>query len=149
MGFRNVLPEWVLNHLEEYLEDGEKGHYWDAEFLGGYKKTPSLLLTTTGRRSGEKRVMPLPYGRDGSNYVVIASRGGSPDHPGWYYNLSATPQVELKVANTQLQARARTATGAERDRLWQMMAEVYPPYPSYQVKCERQIPVVVLEPLGD
>ena len=146
MGFRDTLPDWVLNHLDEYLEDGEKGHYWDAEFLGGYRKTPTLLLSTTGRRSGQTRIMPLPYGRDGDNYVVIASRGGTPDHPGWYHNLVANPEVALQVVNEHVTARARTATGDERARLWQMMSEVYPPYPSYQTRCEREIPVVVLEP---
>lgn len=147
MGFRDMLPDWVHNHLDAYLEDGEKGHYWDAEFLGGHKKTPTLLLTTVGRKTGQTRVMPLPYGVDGENFVVIGSRGGTPDHPGWYYNLVANPEVEVQVVNSHFRAIARTAEGEERERLWKMMSEVYPPYPSYQLNCERQIPVVVLEPV--
>lgn len=147
MGFRDTLPQWVLNHLETYLEDGEKGHYWDAEFLGGHKETPTLLLSTIGRKTGQIRTMPLPYGRDGNSYVIIASRGGTPDHPGWYYNLQANPEVRVQVVNARFSARARTVEGDERRRLWQMMSEVYPPYPSYQERCDREIPVVVLEPI--
>jgi F420H(2)-dependent quinone reductase len=147
MGFKESLPDWVHNHLRDYLQDGEKGHYWNASELGGHAKTPTLLLSTIGRKTGRTSIVPLPYGVDGDNYVVIGSRGGTPDHPGWYYNLQAEPEVNVQVVNRKFRAVARTATGAERERMWKMMAGIYPPYPSYQNLCERQIPVVVLQPV--
>ncbi|MBI6031142.1 nitroreductase family deazaflavin-dependent oxidoreductase, partial [Clostridium perfringens] len=80
---------------------------------------PSLLLTTTGRKSGEKFIFPLFYGKVSSSYVVVASKGGAPEHPGWYRNLVANPDVEIQVGTAKLQARARTAVGDERTRLWE------------------------------
>jgi deazaflavin-dependent oxidoreductase (nitroreductase family) len=125
-------------HVRRYRETGgEVGHIWNG--------VPTLLLTTTGRRSGEPRTTPLIYGRDGDAYVVVASKGGAPQHPAWYLNLSADPQVELQVADEVIPARARTATPEERGRLWQLMAAVWPSYDDYAQKTEREIPVVVLE----
>ena len=107
---------------------------------------PSLLLTTTGRKSGEKFIFPLFYGEDGGRYFVIASKGGAPKHPQWYLNLEANPEVEVQVGTKKLKARARTATGGERARLWQESLKFWPPYADYQKKTDREIPVVVLEP---
>jgi deazaflavin-dependent oxidoreductase (nitroreductase family) len=132
------LPGWIADHLKRYLAtDGADGHIWNG--------VPTLLLTTTGRKSGAPQQLPLIYGRDGNRYVIVASRGGAPDHPGWYKNLVAQPQVKLQVAAERFAARARTATGDERTRLWQVMAKIWPAYDEYQGKTSRQIPVVVLE----
>jgi deazaflavin-dependent oxidoreductase (nitroreductase family) len=109
---------------------------------------PSLLLTTTGRKSGEKFMFPLFYGKDGKSYIVVASKGGAPEHPGWYRNLLANPDVEIQVGTERRKARARTATGEERKRLWKKALEFWPPYADYQKKTEREIPVVVLEPVA-
>jgi deazaflavin-dependent oxidoreductase (nitroreductase family) len=106
---------------------------------------PVLLLTTTGRKSGEQRTAPLIYGRDGDAYVIVASKGGAPQHPAWYLNLDAEPQVELQVKDEVFAARARTASGDERGRLWQQMAGIWPAYDDYAKKTDREIPVVVLE----
>ena len=109
---------------------------------------PSLLLTTTGRKSGEKFIFPMFYGDTGNgSYIVVASKGGAPQHPGWYRNLLANPEAEVQVGTRKFKARARTATGEERDRLWQKGLEFWPPYADYQKKTERQIPVVVLDPV--
>ena len=108
---------------------------------------PSLLLTTTGRKSGERFIFPLFYGTAGDAYFVIASKGGAPQHPGWYRNILANPDVEVQVGAAKMQARARTATGAERARLWQTALGFWPPYADYQKKTEREIPVVVLDPV--
>jgi proline iminopeptidase len=89
--------------------------------------------------------MPLIYGETGGKYVVVASKGGAPTHPGWYLNLVAQPAVEVQVAADRFRATARTVTGDERSRLWQTMAAIYPPYNAYQAKTQREIPVVVLE----
>ena len=143
------LPIWIGKHLHEYRQSPSKGHAWDARAAGGHADTPTLLLTTTGRKSGKQLTSPLIYGVDGSNYVVVASKGGAPEHPSWYLNLQTQPDVEVQVVEKKTRAVARTATGAERQRLWEMMTAIYPPYPSYQRKTNREIPVVVLEPMAN
>lgn len=141
------LPKWIADHLQRYLEtDGADGHMWDSAPVGGPGPIPTLLLTTTGRRSGKPIVMPLIYGEAGGNYVVVASKGGAPTHPGWYLNLAAHSDVEVQILAKRFRATARTASGAERAKLWKQMAAIYPPYNDYQAKTDREIPVVVLEP---
>jgi deazaflavin-dependent oxidoreductase (nitroreductase family) len=142
------LPDWIKDHLRRYLAtNGEDGHLWDATLGGGTGLCPTLLLTTTGRKSGEPLTLPLIYGRAGDAYVVVASKGGAPAHPAWYLNLAASPQVGVQVKADRFAARARTAAGAERARLWDMMVGVYHPYEKYQTMTDREIPVVVLERL--
>lgn len=140
------LPDWIANHLEEYAADPEKARLFDASQVGGSKDTPTLLLTTRGRRTGRILTMPLIYGEFDGSYVVMASKGGAPTHPGWFHNLTAEPDVEIQVGAEKLKVTARVAEGDERARLWEQMAEVYPPYLEYQEKTDRVIPVVVLEP---
>jgi len=126
-------------HIAKYREtDGEVGYLWNG--------VPTLLLTTTGRRSGEPRTSALIFGRDGDDYLVVASMGGAPQHPSWYLNVSANPAVELQVGADHMPAVARTATDDEKPRLWQIMTEVWPNYDVYQTRTERAIPVVVLSP---
>jgi deazaflavin-dependent oxidoreductase (nitroreductase family) len=108
---------------------------------------PALLLTTTGRKSGERFIFPLFYGKTGDSYIVVASKGGAPEHPGWYRNLVVNPEVDVQVATAKFKARARTATGEERAKLWQEALKFWPPYADYQKMTEREIPVVVLEPV--
>jgi deazaflavin-dependent oxidoreductase (nitroreductase family) len=125
-------------HVRRYREtDGEVGHEWNGVL--------TLLLTTTGRRSGEPRTSAMIYGTDGDAFVVIASQGGLPTHPNWYLNLTADPAVELQVGADRFAAVARTAEGEERDRLWSLMTSVWPNFDVYQSRTERRIPVVVLE----
>jgi deazaflavin-dependent oxidoreductase (nitroreductase family) len=139
---------WIAEHIELYRTDPEKAHMWDSSHLGGPGVLPTLLLTTTGRKTGEPRALPLIYGEYGDSYVVIASKGGMPNHPIWYLNLEANPECELQVGAKAVRARARTAEGEERERLWAQLAEVYPPYNQYQENAgERVIPVVVLDPI--
>jgi proline iminopeptidase len=129
-------------HVRRYRETGGSvGHIWR-------NGSTILLLTTTGRATGEKRTVPLIYAQDGPRYVIVASKGGAPDHPGWYKNLAKNPDVELQVKDEVFRARARTATGEERARLWRKANEVWPPYDDYAKKTPREIPVVVLERVG-
>jgi deazaflavin-dependent oxidoreductase (nitroreductase family) len=126
-------------HVRRYRETGgEVGHEWK-------KGSKILLLTTKGRKTGEPRTTPLIYENAGDGYVVVASKGGAPEHPGWYRNLSKDPEVELQVKGDVFPARARTAEGEERERLWKLAAQQWPDYDAYQTKTEREIPVVVLE----
>jgi deazaflavin-dependent oxidoreductase (nitroreductase family) len=125
-------------HVDRYREtDGREGHDWQG--------TSTLLLTTTGRRSGEPRTLPLIYGRDGDHYLVVASKGGADEPPAWYLNLEADPEVEVQVWGDRFKARARTAAAEERERLWPIVTKEWPAYDEYQRKTDRQIPVVVLE----
>ncbi|EID53121.1 nitroreductase family deazaflavin-dependent oxidoreductase [Saccharomonospora xinjiangensis] len=129
------------DHVRRYEEtDGEVGYTW-------MKGTPTLILTTTGRRSGQPRKSALIFGEYDGHHVVVASKGGAPDHPDWYKNLVANPEVMVQVKADKFAARARTATGEERATLWAHMAEIWPDYNEYQPKTDREIPVVVLERL--
>ena len=140
---------WIAEHIELYRTDPEKAHMWDSSTLGGPGLLPTLLLTTKGRKSGKPRALPLIYGTVGDSHIVIASKGGLPNHPLWYRNLEANPDCEVQVGTKKIAARARTASGDERDRLWKQMAEIYPPYDAYQKNAaDRQIPVVVLDTVG-
>ena len=143
------LPAWMEAHANNYLSSGgTEGHMYKMTPPGRPEMTvPSLLLTTTGRKSGEKFVFPLFYGKAGDSYIVVASKGGAPQHPGWYRNLLANPDVDVQVGTQKFKARARTATGDERTRLWQEALKFWPPYAEYQQKTEREIPVVVLDPV--
>lgn len=142
----NNLPGWIKDHLQRYLAtDGADGHLWDATLGGGTGLCPTLLLTTTGRRSARPLTLPLIYGERDGHYVVVASKGGAPAHPAWYLNLVATPEVGVQVKADRFRARARTASGTERTVLWDMMVGVYHPYEKYQAATTREIPVVVLE----
>jgi deazaflavin-dependent oxidoreductase (nitroreductase family) len=143
------LPGWMVDHANRYLASGgTEGHMYTVTPPGHAEMTvPSLLLTTTGRKSGDKYMFPLFYGKTGDSYIVVASKGGAPEHPGWYRNLLANPDVEVQVGTAKMKARARTASGEERTRLWATALTFWPPYADYQLKTEREIPVVVLEPV--
>jgi deazaflavin-dependent oxidoreductase (nitroreductase family) len=126
-------------HVRVYRETGgERGYRW--------RGTTILLLTTTGRVSGQSRTTPLIHRTDGDRYVVVASKGGSPEHPSWYENLLADPHAVIEVRDERIPVLASTAEGEERARLWAAMTEVWPAYDEYQTKTDRQIPVVVLSP---
>jgi len=140
------MPAWLQEHARSYLEtDGEKGHMWDSTVIGGPGPVQCLLLTTTGRKTGKKRLLPLIYGDTEGGVVVVASKGGAPSHPVWYLNLVAQPEVDVQVKSDRFRARARVAAGEERRRLWDEMVAIWAAYTSYQEKTEREIPVVVLE----
>jgi deazaflavin-dependent oxidoreductase (nitroreductase family) len=125
-------------HVDRYrATDGVEGHEWNG--------TQTLLLTTTGRKSGEPRTTPLIYGSDGDSFLIVASKGGSDEPPAWYLNLSENPEVEVQVKADRFKARARTAGAEEKPEFWRRMVAEWPSYDEYQEKTEREIPVVVLE----
>jgi deazaflavin-dependent oxidoreductase (nitroreductase family) len=129
-------------HVERYrATDGEEGHEWK-------EGTSILLLTTTGRNSGEKRTTPLIYGQAGDAYLIVASKGGADEPPAWYLNLQKDPSAEIQVKADVMQVRARDATPDEKPEMWKTMTAEWPHYDEYQEKTDREIPVVVLEPTG-
>ena len=126
-------------HVERYrATDGREGHDWQG--------TQTLLLTTTGRNSGEPRTTALIYGRHGDDYLVVASKGGSDTAPNWYRNIERNPDVELQVKDKRFKAHGRDATSEEKPEMWKTMTAEWPAYDEYQVRTDREIPVVVLEP---
>lgn len=126
-------------HVARYREtDGEVGYEWNG--------VTALLLTTTGRKSGELRTNALIFGRDGEDYLVVASKGGAPRHPAWYLNLQANPEAEIQVKAERIPVVARTAANAERDRLWEVVTGYWPNYNAYRTRTDRSIPIVVLTP---
>ena len=142
------LPKWIFDHIELYRRDPEKAHLWDSSLGGSKGMLTTLLLTTKGRKSGNDISIPLIYSPYGSSFVVIASKGGAPDHPAWYKNLLANPVCDLQVSTKAYKAKARTAQGEERTKLWKQLQALYPPYDDYQKAAKgREIPVVVLDPI--
>ncbi|HEV8098963.1 MAG TPA: nitroreductase family deazaflavin-dependent oxidoreductase [Gaiellaceae bacterium] len=113
---------------------------------GTMLKVPILLLTTRGRKSGKERTTPLMFTRDADNLVLIASVGGAPKNPAWYWNLQGQ-DADVQIGSEHRRVHARDAEGEERERLWAEMVSLYPGYAEYQKKTTRQIPVVVLEPV--
>ena len=143
-------PQWAEAHVRRYKASNVKdGHIWNgldgaAKFEG---KFPTLLLTTSGRKTQQQYTTPLIYGRDLNNYIVIASQGGRPTNPSWYLNLKKKPKVKLQVVANIFQAIATDAEVAEYDRLWRLMREIYPPYDDYKLAASatREIPLVILQ----
>ena len=114
----------------------------------GFEGWPMLLLTTTGAKTGQRRTSPVVFTVDDGRRVIIASKAGAPHHPHWYLNLVANPEVTVEVPGETYQARAVVAEGPERDRLYAQQAAQMPNFTEYQQKTDRQIPVVILEPIG-
>jgi len=126
-------------HVDRYrATDGDEGYSWQ-------RGTSILLLTTRGRRSGAERTTPLIFEPHGDDYLIVASRGGTDQPPGWYLNLQAEPEVRVQIRGEVFNARARDATPEEKPPMWRKMAAVWPDYDAYQERTERVIPVVVLE----
>ena len=132
--------DWVAEHTRKYVETGgDEGYMWR-----GY---PTLVLTTTGRKSGDLRRNALIFGRDGDDYILVASYGGRPQHPLWYLNLVADPSVTIQDRADVVRGTASTEPeGDYRDRLWSQMVAIYPPYEQYQAKTERHIQIVRVRP---
>jgi F420H(2)-dependent quinone reductase len=116
---------------------------------GRVQKLPVLLLTTTGRKSGKSRTVPLGYLGDGSAYVIIASNAGLPRHPAWFLNLESHPEATIQVKKRQMQVKAETAKAEKRRELWARLMEVAPGYANYEKRTSREIPMVILHPLEE
>jgi deazaflavin-dependent oxidoreductase (nitroreductase family) len=132
-------PDFNAKVIEEFRANGGR--------VGGtFQNTPILLLHHVGARSGQPRINPVAYNRDGERYVIFASKGGAPTNPGWYHNLLANPQTEIEVGSETMDVTASEVTGDERDRLFRAQAERSPQFGAYQEKTDRMIPVIALTP---
>jgi len=134
------VSDWNAKIIEEFRASGGK--------VGGpFEGAPMLLLHTTGAKSGKERVNPMVYQRVGNAYAVFASKAGAPTNPDWFHNLKANGQVTAEIGGETVSLRARVAQGAERDAIWTKQKEVMPGFADYERKTEREIPVVILEPI--
>lgn len=140
--------DFVRDHLGAYLESGgREGHIVDVSHTGVDRLLPTLLLQTTGRKSGRTLVVPLIYGFYAGEWVVVASKAGAVSHPAWYLNLEAMAEVQFQVGTQCFKGRWRSPQGAEKAEIWEYMQKVFPPYEDYQQAAgEREIPVVLLRP---
>jgi deazaflavin-dependent oxidoreductase (nitroreductase family) len=134
-----------VNDFNRNVIDEFRAH--DGKVSGMFEGWPLLLLTTTGAKTGQQRTTPVVYTVDDGRRVVIASKAGAPHHPHWYLNLVVNPEVTVEVPGETYRARAVIASGAERDRLYAQQAAQMPNFTEYAQKTERQIPVVILEPI--
>ena len=126
-----------LTIIEEFQSNG-------GRVGGNFEGSPVLLLSTTGAKTGLRRVNPLMYLADGGGWLVFASKGGNPKNPDWYHNLVANPAVTIEVGTETIEARAEVITGEERDRLYAKQAGLYAQFAEYQRRTSRIIPVIAL-----
>jgi len=132
--------DWNRKIIEEFrANDGEVG--------GAFAGAPLLLLHTTGARTGKERVNPMMYRDLGGPVAVFASKAGAPTNPDWFHNVIAHPDVTAEIGKETRRFHARAATGDERDRIWEQQKHDYPGFADYEAKTEREIPVVILEPV--
>lgn len=137
----------IGDHIKLYLSDPAAAHMWDATPVGLDGLVTTLLLTTTGRKSGEPRSVPLLYVDHDGGYLIIGSKGGNEEHPVWFLNLQANPECEIRVGAPPVKARARALEGEERAVAWKKITDRHHVYAKYQARASREIPVVMLEPI--
>jgi deazaflavin-dependent oxidoreductase (nitroreductase family) len=140
--------DWMAKHIESYLRtNGREGHLWDLSGHGFETLTPTLLLRTIGRKSGEPRIVPLIYLPWGDEYVIIGSKGGAPEHPVWFLNIKADPSIAFQIGGKRWEGAARIAEGEERQRVWDYTVGRHPAYAKYAENSgDRIIPVILLKP---
>lgn len=139
---------FVDDHRAQYLASGgSQGHIVDMSHAGAPGMAPTLLLKTTGRKSGKTQISPLIYGIYGREWVVVGSKGGAPEHPAWYLNLKEMTETEFQVGTQAFKTKWREAEGEERQKIWDYIGQVYPPYADYSGGAgDRVIPVILLRP---
>ena len=132
------MLDWNRKIIEEFRANNGR--------VATFARQPLLLLTHTGAKTGKRRTNPLAYFRDGDRYIVVASKGGAPTNPDWYYNLLANPRATIEIGNERLEVTAEQTSPAERERLWAMVIERNPAFKEYENKTRRTIPLVILTP---
>ena len=139
--YSDVFIKW-MSKINTFMYRRGGGEGLGSKFQG----IAVALLTTTGRKTGEPRISPLYFHRDGDTVVMAASKGGSDRHPMWYLNLKANPKVQVQIKKEVLDLTARDATDSERAKYWPKLVEMYPTYEDYQSWTDREIPLVICEP---
>ncbi|MBI5935877.1 MAG: nitroreductase family deazaflavin-dependent oxidoreductase [Chloroflexi bacterium] len=132
------MSDWNQKVIEEFRANNGR--------VAAFARQPLLLLTHTGAKSGKQRTNPLAYFRDGDRYVVVASKGGAPANPDWYYNLIANPRAVIEVGNEKLEVVAEQAEPVERERIFAMINDLNPTFKEYEKKAGRIIPLMILSP---
>ena len=135
-----------INAFNQSLIDEFRAN--DGKVTGIFAQAPIVLITSIGAKSGKERVNPLAFTRDGDRVVIIASKGGSPGHPDWYFNIKANPEVTVELPGDTYRARAVITEGDERDRLYRAQADLMPNFDEYAAATDRKIPVIALERIG-
>ena len=150
--FLTEVSAGIKEHLRLYIEtDGKEGYYKDMSHHpeGGDPKSITLVLRTIGRKTGRTLLAPLLYNHWKDEFVIVASKGGGDENPGWFYNVTAADMVDVQVKNRRYRCAWRIAAGAERARIWSFMVDYYPPYRTYQARTKREIPVLILTPVEE
>lgn len=143
-----ALLGWQEQHLHSYLQSGgTAGHFYDFGPINGEGHQPICLIKHVGRKSGRTLILPLIYGMVAGEIVIVASKGGAPADPAWYLNIVAAREVEVQIATQAFRATWRQPADAERQRIWDQMVAIFPPYASYQQVTDRLIPLVVMKPV--
>jgi len=143
------MSDFAAKHLETYLRSGgTQGHVVDITSVGGHAFTTHCLIRVKGRKSGRTQITPLIYGGFGGEVVIVASKGGADDHPEWYLNLRAAPELDFQIATQAFRATWREPEGEERHKVWDFMARAFPPYIKYQRATVRHIPVIMMTPVA-
>jgi len=141
--------QWLIEHRKTYLSSGGvRGHITDISHVRGHAFTTNCLIKYRGRKSGKTYVTPLIYGDIGGEVVVVGSRGGADRHPVWYLNILACTELEFQIATEAFRATWREPAGAERDKVWAFMVDIYPAYAEYQRATPRQIPLVMMKAIA-
>jgi deazaflavin-dependent oxidoreductase (nitroreductase family) len=143
---RETRRDWIVEHRELYLRSGgTEGHIMDLIPVGGHSFTTHCLIKYVGRKSGRLFVTPLIYGDIGGEVVICASKGGADEHPAWYLNIRDSAEIEFQIATQAFRATWREPQGAERDKVWAFMVDVFPSYAKYQASTDRIIPLVMMK----
>ena len=143
---RESRRDFMTEHREMYLRSGgAEGHIMDITPVGGHPFTTHCLIKYTGRKSGKVFITPLIYGDIGGEVVIVASKGGADEHPAWYLNIRDSDEVEFQIATQAFRGTWREPQGAEREKVWNFMVDVFPSYAGYQASTSRQIPLIMMK----
>ena len=143
---RDTRRDWIGDHRDMYLSSGgAKGHVMDITAVGGHSFTTHCMIKYKGRKSGKVFITPLIYGDIGGEVVIVASKGGADHHPAWYLNITDQKHVEFQIATQAFRATWREPQGAEREKVWKFMVDIFPSYANYQKSTSRQIPLVMMK----
>ena len=146
---RTGMYDWQKAHLQRYLvSGGAEGHLYDFGPINDEGYQPICLIRHIGRKTGRTLIVPLIYGMVEGEIVIVASKGGSPTHPAWYLNIAGTSEIEVQIATQAFRASWREPAEAERQRIWDQMVAIYPPYAEYQQSTDRLIPLVLMKPVA-